>query len=442
MNLHALIWLGLFAFLARWTFQRASWGVPLYMLTVYALPAKWWWGRGLLTTVGRWNLLAALILATAVYLDNRRQGRDSDGTARPVLFILLLYMINATCVHFFFAANPPHSWVGLHSQWKMFALFVLMVTVIHDKWDLELVLWSMVLLTTYVSYEVVWNDAGGHQDGRAGGNIIGSICAMSIPLGGYFLFSGNLRQKAIAAVSLVFTLEFTLQTVSRGVYLGVVGAAIWFVLEAKGRVRKYAIGGILLGVIAAYVQARSDRDFYWERFSSVFSSSEQQDVSATSRTELWSRGLKMIGDHPLGSGYQAAFHSDLGYTYVEDVRDHQGSPHNGYIELAASWGIQGAVLFLAAAGVAWLQSSRSIAVAMAAGDDNAALMGYCIHSSIIIFLIARFFSGSVFVEHAFWWMALAVTYQRSIKVTASIAQAVSVQGNQRALPPRQLAHHI
>ena len=115
MSLTAIIWLGLFGTFALLTFRRSSWGIPLYMLTLYMHPPQWWWGRGMLTSMGiRWNLLAALIFAVGVLLDERRKRRPEDSEVIParVLKLLLLYAVSATVVHFLLVSDAAIQKVG------------------------------------------------------------------------------------------------------------------------------------------------------------------------------------------------------------------------------------------------------------------------------------------------------------------------------------------
>jgi len=379
-----------------------------------------------MSITGQWHLVAALIFSAAVFLDRRKKIPDVDGSARPVLFVMLLYMVNATIVHFVFADNPEWSWYGLQLQWKQLGLLFLITLVIRDKFDLELLISSILVGSTYIAYEIVVNNAGSHEDGEWGGNHIAAWLSFTLPLGGYLLFYGSRRQKLLAAGSLLLTLEFVLGTASRGAYLSVIAAAVWLVVGAKGRIRKYALAGVVLGAVAAFLQMGSDREFNTSKFLSIFASEEQRDDSSQSRIEMWKQGVKMIDDHPLGSGYESAFKSDLGQSYIAHFWDRQRSVHNGYIELAASWGLQGAFLFLAALAVAWRQLGRSISAARASGNDQAAFLGCCLRAALITQVVASTFGTNIWAEQVYWWMALAVTHQRILLVMAPVTRSIPV----------------
>ena len=72
----------------------------------------------------------------------------------------------------------------------------------------------------------------------------------------------------------------------------------------------------------------------------------------------------MIGDHPLGAGGGAAFVSPLGISYLARIGIFvPRSVHNGYLDIAASWGIHGFLLYLGAIGTAWWQVRKGIKAA-------------------------------------------------------------------------------
>ena len=87
-----------------------------------------------------------------------------------------------------------------------------------------------------------------------------------------------------------------------------VGSGCWrnlIIVAAKGRIRRYAIAGTVLGALAALVMIGDPR--ITDRFLSTFVSAEERDSGAQSRVYYAKQALKMIGDRPLGSGAEAAF---------------------------------------------------------------------------------------------------------------------------------------
>lgn len=415
MSLHAIAWLSLFLLFARLTFRRSSWGIPLYLLVVYESPATAWWASGLVSVVGgRWHLAASLIFALSVLLDEGRKPSIEGKSTRPtlVLSLLLLYCINATAVHILFASDQEYSWFGLQLLWKEALMLFLMIVAIKDKFDVHLLIYSIILGCAYNGYQAYIGEIKG-QDGRVGGNGLAAMLCMSLPLGGYVLFYGSMRERGVAALSLVFTLNAILGTVSRGAYLSMVGAGAWLLFDTKGPVRRIAITGIALLPVAAYLMtSEADIDKNLARFSTTFASAEERDSSATGRMRFWEQALKLIADHPFGSGYEAAFRSERGYAYINHMWDRQRICHNSYLSIAAGWGVQGLLLFLALLTTAWLRVGASLSQARAMGDEQAAFLGSCIRASLVTLLITGMFGSHLNADWSCLWIALAVTYER------------------------------
>lgn len=430
MSLTTSAWLGLFIAFTVLTFRRSSWGIPLYIMTFYAHPEGWWWGSGLLTSMGiRWNLLAALIFAVGVLFDGREKPARAGKSAHAVLLLLLLYAVNASVVHLQSASDPEESWLGLVMVWKNLGLLVLMLAAIRDNFDLKLMIYSVILGASYIGYEVYFNDVGHLREGRLEGipllnadeadNLAGLLC-LSIPLCGYLLFVGKRIERLVAFISVALILEIILRCVSRGAFLALIGGGVWLAAGAKGRVRYYAMAGAILAGVAAFVMMGEAQEGITTRFLTTFAPSESRDESAQSRLHFWSQALKMIGDHPLGSGGTAAFRSDLGYSYLEQIGvTRRRAVHNGYLNIAAGWGVQGLLIYLAALLLAWRRLRAGVSLARSLDNHRASFLGCCIDAALVTQLITCMFISTLGAEWFFWWMAMALGYQRVVSPVAT-----------------------
>lgn len=431
MSITALIWLSAFLILTGLTFRRSSWGIPLYALTYWAFPRLWWWGGGLLTSSGiRWNLTASLIFAAGVFLDKRPRPPHADRAKRQVLFLVLLYVLNAAMVSLLLAPDSEHSWEGFDGVWKQGLLLLLILAAIKDRFDLKVLIYSILIGATYIGYEVVFNDEGHYIDGRLegigipgakGANALGAIQCIAIPLGGYLLFCGKRIEKCVALFSLALILEVVLRCGSRGVFLGLIGGAVWLLLGAKGKLRKYAIAGVGLAIIAAFFQMGDlHQTRVLDRFGTTFASAEERDASAAGRIDYWILGMKMVGDHPLGSGFEAAFETDLGLSYLRTIGvEGTHSVHNGYLDIAASWGVQGLILFLAAIFLSWRSLRASISSLYASGNQKIAFLGCCLCAIIVSQLMMSMFGSSLKSEHFIWVIAMALAYRCALPEAAT-----------------------
>ncbi len=133
---------------------------------------------------------------------------------------------------------------------------------------------------------------------------------------------------------------------SRGAFLGgiVAGALTFVIVPAKIRSRLMLL--LLLGCAGFFVLAGEQ---ILARFATTFASAENRDASAANRLIFWQAGLAVISDHPLGAG-GSGFKKVYGRSYLERMLDKdtgEKAIHNGYINEACEWGIQGLMLHMA-----------------------------------------------------------------------------------------------
>ncbi len=421
MTLHTVGFLTAFAALLALMFRRSSWGVSLYLLTFYASPAAFSWGSSLAETGVRWTLLAAMALFIGVHLDGRPYRLTSG--SRLIGILMLCYAANATFVHFFFASNPETSWEGLVDLWKLVGLLYLVVKAVKDPFDLKLILFSFVIGAGFVGYEVVVHDVGSERDGRLwvrfgglNGNQAAAFMCISLTLGGYLLLFCNNLERLVLAVCLALNLEVVLRAMSRATLLALIIGVAWLLLRTKRTARQYALAGVALGVVGlCLVMGPEQRDTALSRFLTTFKPAETRDSSATSRFDFWQAGLEMINDHPIGSGSEAAFESELGMRYISHLEwGEYRSVHNGYLDIAASWGVQGLTLLLAALSVAWWSLGRARREAELAGSVRASFLACTLESVVVVQLVTSMFNANLKGEGYILWMALSLVYARML----------------------------
>jgi len=420
MTLTLTIWILLFITFSVLSLRRSSWGICLYMLTYFITPYWWWWGRPLLQ-MGylSLNLWAALILAGAVLLDARPRSREVNPAPGRVCWFLLFYGINAIVIHYLAASNPAKSYAALELLWKQIGLFVLILLAIRDEFDLKLMIYAILGGALYLGYEIVLNGRGGFHEGRLAiplynigdENYLAGLLSLAAVLGGYLLLMGKRLEKLFALVTLPLVLDVIIRCNSRGAFLALIAGAVWLVIRARGPIRRYALAGIALAGIGAYF-LMGDPEIM-ERFATTFVSSEERDASARGRIAMWTQGVNMVTDYPLGSGGEAAFKSNRGLSYLRKIgKDVYFAVHNGYIDIAASWGIQGFLLYMTIIFICWLRLRRAVLAARAAGNRRLAFMGVCLEAALITQLGSAMFISSLDGEWFFWWMAMALCYGR------------------------------
>jgi len=422
MSLTALLWAILFCTFTVLTLRRASWGILVYMMTFFALPTQRWWGAGVLSSIGaRWSLLAACILCVGVILDSRPRSEAATRFARPVLWLLILYALNATAVHFLAASHPETSWEGLVMLWKQLGLLLLLVHALRDEFDLRLFLLGIAGGAIYLGFEVIVHGAGGSHQGRlvklgiqgvGTADLLAALLCMVMPLMGYLVFRPNPLDRVAGALAGGLSMEIVLRCVSRGAFLSLCVALAWMVAQTRGQARRYVLIGTLLAATAVLTTSSGEfLNSIYERFATTFAAEQERDQAAAGRIRFWIQGLKFVSDYPFGNGSEAAFESDRGFAYIIPIGwDRYRAVHNGYIDVAASWGVQGFALYCLAILIAWRQLRRGISAAHARGDPRTAFQGSCIETALITQLVASMFLSNFRGEWFFWWMAMAISY--------------------------------
>jgi O-antigen ligase len=423
MSKTAVAWLLAYVILSLLTLRRSSFGIPLYLLTFYALPTNWWWGEGALSTIGeRWALGAGIVFLVGVLIDGRTKWPWADAKLRPIAWLIAGYAVNATLVHFLLAADAERSYENLVRVWK-FSLFLLLVlSAIQDRFDFKLAMYAIVVGGLYLGYEAYFNGAGRMRHGRLEGlplgsasdaNFLSSILSLSLIFAGYFVLFGRKLEKLLGLVSCALVLDVILKSMSRGTTLALMAGGGVLLFRSSGRTRAYALAAVTLGCLAALlVMGDYERGKFFDRFSTIFAPAEERDVAATSRLLFWQRALRMIAEHPMGSGGEAAFKSALGHSYVADLTSERRAVHNGYLDIAASWGIQGLVLLGTAI---WLAARRLRAATAAArhnGPADDSFLAACLEAAIVVLLVAAMFLSSLRGEWTFWWVGLACSLER------------------------------
>ena len=213
MSLTAIVWLFSFATFAILAFRRPAWGIALYLLVFYVDPNFWWWGRPIRTTFGiHFSITAALIFAAAVFANGPRLRLRE----RKIFTLLVCYALIATAVHFALACNPERSARNLDLLWKNLGLLFLIATSIRDRVDWKILLYSILIGSIYLGYEMIINERGQFRSGRlekavasgvSDSEFLAGLLALTVPLAGAMLLVGNKWERILALVALGLSFE-------------------------------------------------------------------------------------------------------------------------------------------------------------------------------------------------------------------------------------------
>jgi putative inorganic carbon (hco3(-)) transporter len=256
-----------------------------------------------------------------------------------------------------------------------------------------------------------------------------------IPVIGGMLLMGNKFDRVVAIISAPLAFNVVLLCNSRGALLSLLASAMVFPLMARGAARKKALIGLALGGLGALALLGDTRII--DRFMTVFVSGEERDYSAGSRLVFWKAGMNMIADHPLGGG-GGAFKKIYGEKYLAGVGvDEVRSVHNGYINEACEWGLQGLALRLTFFVSVFLLLIRAQRKRGLNGDKDANFFGACLAAGLTADLCSSVFGNYLDHEWGLWLAAMAVASARiSVPVDAEQAHpALAAGGAGQSSPP-------
>ncbi len=452
MSAPTLIWLALFGALSVSAFVRPAYGVGVYMLTFFACPIFWWWGKESLGGY-RWNLYGGVILLGAVLLGGSlkmtRSGYNAESPkVKRILNLAVLILINATLVHVILAPNMAISALSYDLLAKFVLLFFMTVAATRSLPDFRVILLSILLGAGYIGYEVTINHRGkvrGNRlegvgaPGAASANDLGCLMVTVMPLAAVFLMSKRPWEKVLSVPLGAFLVNVVLLCNSRGCFLASIGSGITFLVTSPPKERRKATAILLLGAMGTYMLMNDSRIV--DRFMTIFvGEGEERDHSAASRLDFWKAGLRMIADHPLGGGGKG-FDTAYGMPYIRQVSGAEleaRSVHNGYINEVCEWGIQGGLLrlaFLYTTMALMFETSRQCS---RRGDVEGALMGAAFISGTIAFMIECIFGSFMDSEWGYWVGALAVAYGRFYADTSPPAD---LSGDGTLQSHREMALH-
>lgn len=413
MSLSLTLWLVAFPVLALLAFHRPVWGVTLYLFTFFAHPSYWWWGTPIETY--RWNLVAGIVLLSAILAHGRRL-IPTGLMARKTTMLGLVMLANATAVHFLLAPNTAISGESFVLMAKFVLLFLMIMASVKDRDDLKWIIVSIAFGVVYLGYEITFNQRGAFRGGRLlsvgapgadDSNELAALLVAVVPLVGSLVFIGNRWQKLLGAVSAGLGLNVILLCNSRAAFLALIVSAMVLLVAAPKPQKRKAWTALGLGALAAYMLLGDTRIV--ERFWTTFASAEERDRSASERLVYWRAGVNMIADRPLGSGGHG-FKKVYGGNYLKEVGSdfEMRSVHNGFINEACEWGLQGLALRLAFIGASVFCLIHVLRDFDFSAFDSDAFLALCLIAGMSGFLVMCVFGDRLDAEWGFWLGAMMV----------------------------------
>ena len=394
-------------------FRAAKWDLLLICTAVY-----------ILTAVARVHqlyrpltaikplILCALLGLFAFFADKslaRRAKLLQDPTSKAARFIILWCVIGIP-----FGIYYTNSIFFLREEaFPVGALFLLVAASARNLVDVRRLMYVYGGGIAYLAFSAMARKHGGVRLGGASydANDLGMVLVSALSIGIYALTRAKgSKAKLFAVVSLVVLAIATVETDSRGAFLGFVAVIIYTLFFLDGVKKSWRMGAAAAVVcLMAYAATGS----YWERMRTIFVPDDDYNRnSQTGRIEIWKRGMGYMFTHPVFGVGVDNFASAEGQSDIVRRRLSMGLgmkwsvAHSSWVQIGAELGIPGlaALIIFYLGGIARLRRLSKMARAPNAPADLKE--GAAIGAALVGVMIGLLVAGS-FVTMAFGYAVWA-----------------------------------
>jgi O-antigen ligase len=367
-----------------------------------------------------WIAIAATSLLLLVDPPRSLAGRLTDiSLFRNVLLIALLCILSVP-----FSVWPSQSFNFVTNDYaKLLLFFFLISKIISTPRDLYIVSSSIIasgtilVIVMIMTYSGVRLSASNTYDP----NDIAQLFVICMPAAFYRMTNANMLGKILlAAIMALMTLGVIL-TASRGGLIALI-VLILYVVWTRTKMRMSAKILVLLIIAAVFIWGATGS--YWERMNTIANYQDDYNMTAsTGRLELWKRGLMLIITHPILGVGAGAYTTAEGLSAGDRTGWKWSEAHNAFIEIGASIGIIGLILFIRVV----LTSFRSMRAIkdMTRMDPVIVSTAQSIAAGIVGYVASAIFLSSAFSSILYCLIAMAIAINK-MAVTSSPQPNIAV----------------
>jgi len=381
------------------------WALLTYVFVYFNIPAQQWWG-GQVPSL-RWSFIAAGVLLASCFLHREQLNEITffRNTLGRILLLLLLWMVLIVP----FTPNPEHSWIRVYDFFRYVFIFFLIGKVLTDFLQYRLFLGVILFCTFYLSVLAHHYFTGARLDGiglpdAADANMLAALVVLVLPfyVAAFFTEKGWVRLLPLGAM--VFVLNMFVMCSSRGGFVGLalqMCFALPLLRKQVGLVKTLfcclLVVGCLYRLMSPQYKAR-----LWNLEQEVKSEQEENfgKVSA-GRTEIWSYGLQMARDYPLGAGGGAFQALSSRYIPRNLLSGGERASHNTFLLVLVEEGMVGLMLFILFLFVQFRILFRTLRGSRA-GPLSAEQKKIVYHIHALLISLAGFWAASFFIDRLYF----------------------------------------
>ena len=409
MSLTVLFIYTLFIVLFIGALWRPIFGVLGYLSIYMLYNPDIWWGATLVHYLPRPSFVAMLFLTVGTFI--HRDKLNWTFSRREIE--LYLFLGTVWFVSLFFGIGiEDNNWTYLIKITKLFVFIFFFIRVVDSLNHYKLVIWTFILGAALLAYHAHGLSSGYFADGRLeaiGGidfsesNGFACFQAMAMTFLGVQLLRDPLWKKLIYVLGIALMLDTIILTQSRAIFLGIMMAVPYVLLQSPPKYRKQLYVSVILGGILFFMLA--DVKFLGRMDTIQFENPQEEIISreyqgeTIDRIDFWKASISMFMDHPFGVGVKN-FEKMVPYY---DPRNPGKDAHNTYVLCYSEIGILGITLFLIIIGETFLQLRRiRLAVKNTQHENDITLHTLVITTVLIIYLLGYMMTHSNLYTEMLW----------------------------------------
>lgn len=428
--------------------RHPIYGLYFYLATFYVHPPSRWWAYMIPDL--RWSLLSAGVAILAVILHRGRLAAKPPWITNGAAVVLSMYAV-WMWIQMPWALDTQEHIDGSTKFVKFLVAFWLVYRLADSKEALREILFAHAAGCTLLGIfcQLTGRD-GGRLDGVGGpglddANTLGLYLATGVIAAfGLFMLSKGWRRWASLAMMALIANGFVLAN-SRGAFLGLVAGAL-VVMLCKSRQHRRPFWALSLVGVLAFTSI-VDTVFIERMFTigDVAKESDDADMSARSRVEIYKAQARMAGDYPFGAGYRGTV--VLSRTYLDRkwlARDNGAddpeagrSSHNTLMTTLVEQGWPGLFMFVLLLGWLLLAGVRVRRMRSQEVDPEVITLAAVYCAGLVIVMVAGSATDYLMAEVQFWLfagLASALQLGGSLAPAGSPALVQAARADGRGLP--------
>ena len=266
---------------------------------------------------------------------------------KQVQYLLVLFGLSVATI-------PVAVWPGgsfefvVGHYWKQILFFLLVLFWCRSVRDIRWFMWvyclGMILLVgNGLLSNVVASGRFNAESKSVGANELALYLAMVLPFLAYLFSHSGAVGKLVTVPMFLLCIVGIIFSESRGGFLSLITAGSLIF----NRSRMQWSGKVAIIAIAVLSFALFANQSYWDRIEGLWSPKTDYDGTGGGRTEVWTRGLKVLVTSPWGVGIDGFAQSEAGHSVTSQVTGNKWlTAHNSFLQVGVELGIAGLIAFV------------------------------------------------------------------------------------------------